>query len=179
MDDSGSNVLSAGLYEFLGSARALGIKSVAVSLGQRRHARGVRASALAGAGSLANQRSVAGRGDLGVASSASRIGRVGDRTEKHAVVFVLSVVDLVLFEVARAQISRARSTFFVELYFGVALRYCGDFEQDIDGHATGCPRTLLVVERRSLALAQHFSSRSICVGFGTSLCVDNLGTKVS
>src|ERR1700720_343829 len=100
LDDRRGYLLSAGFDQFLDSTRALGIKSIAVSSRKRGDARSVRDSPLASSAPFADQWCVARCGDLGFASGPSRIGGVDHRIEKHAVLFVLSLVDLVLSEVA-------------------------------------------------------------------------------
>jgi hypothetical protein len=90
---------------------------------------------------------MAGRGNLGGASSPSGISGVGHRTEKHAVVCVLSLVDLVLFEMAGSRSSHtARSTsYLVELHRVIGLRCCRDLEQIFDGDAADRAWLVLVV----------------------------------
>ena len=78
LDKYRGDVLPAGFNQFLASTRAVGIKSAAVSLGEYRDACGMRDFAVASAASVASQRSLARRGDLGAAPGAGRIGGVGD-----------------------------------------------------------------------------------------------------
>ena len=154
MDDGGGHLLSAGLNEFLAAARALGIKSTAVSSGQRGDARRVRAFALAGIAPFTDQGRVARGGNLGATSGPGRIGGVDHGIKKHAVVFVLFVVDLVLSQMARSQSFGARSTYRrLELRRRVALRPRRDLEQVVNRNAASCPRFVLVVAGRALALA--------------------------
>lgn len=110
LDDCGRDLLSASFNYFLASTRALGTQSVTVSSGQRRDARGVRDLALAGAAAFADQRCMAWGNDLGSASCPGGICRVDYRIEKHPIVFVVFVVDLVLPEVARKRSVSGRPT---------------------------------------------------------------------
>ena len=101
MDDERSDVLSAGVNQFLDAARDLGTCSPALPSGQHRHADGLCDSALAGVAALERARRMARCRVVGVAPGTGGVGGVDHRIEKHAVRFVLSARHLVLVGMAQ------------------------------------------------------------------------------
>ena len=156
------------------------LKPVAVSPGQCRHACGLRDFVVARAVEIARERRLARRSHLGVTSSPSRVGRLDHGIKEHAIVFLLSVVDLVFLEVARDKRSHARSTSCVaKLRRFFALRDRRDLEQIFYRHVADRFGFVLVVDGRQMArsLQREADSFSNCLRDCKRL--DNLGTKVS
>ena len=67
-------------------------------------------SSLAGLATTKCSRRLAGSGAMGVAPGDGPISRLGNRAEKHAIGLLLSVVDLLLFEMGRATTDYADNT---------------------------------------------------------------------
>lgn len=156
------------------------LKPVAVSPGQCRHACGLRDFVVARAVEIARERRLARRSYLGVTSSPGRVGRLDHGIKEHAIVFLLSVVDLVFLEVARDKRSHARSTSCgVELCPVHLVRRARDPEQIVDRHVADRFGFVLVVDGRQMArsLQREADSFSNCLRDCKRL--DNLGTKVS
>ena len=90
------------LTTLLDSSSFCRAKSPALSHPQRHISRRIGAAALARPRSIARARCLARRSNLGVASGAGAIGRVGHRNEEHAVGLLLPACYFLLFTITRS-----------------------------------------------------------------------------
>src|SRR5262249_71034 len=144
-------------------------------------------SALAPFATASSSRCVVRRCPLGVASGNGAIGRMGYRTKEHAVMLVLSVIDLVLFEVVRpgrvgSETARAadwRPPLLSSVRLISPSLSFGDAKQTLGRDAAFCARALHLVAARKNPLARCASARPVCANFSACQRVDDLGTKIS
>ena len=153
LDDKRVATFSPGDYRVLGGTRAVGIGPAAVSYREYFRARGVCGFALAGVAGLARTGRMAGRGVMGAASVAGRIGSVDFRDEEHAVVPVLSFDDFFLCAMAANKRCRAAWRKQWRLCVDVGFRRHGDGQQIVDGCAAGDSLLVRVVDGGPVAVA--------------------------
>src|SRR2546430_10972521 len=102
LDKRERSLLPARPYDVLDSSSFCRAKSPALSHPQRHISRRIGAAALACPRSIARARRLAGRDNLGAASGAGAIGRVGHRNEEHAVGLLLPACYFLLFTFTRS-----------------------------------------------------------------------------
>jgi len=101
LDQRTSGLLPAGAYDFLDSAQVRRPFALAIPSFECAFARRIGCLAVAGLATTECSRRLAGSGAMGFASGDGPISRLGNRAEKHAIGFFLSVVDLLFFEIGQ------------------------------------------------------------------------------
>src|SRR6266550_4715886 len=141
---------------------------------------------------------------LGIAPDNGAIGRLGDRAQKHAVVPVLSFVDLLFFEMARATTDHAdgrhketrMGTFQSAPATGKKLPLVGiirapgvvcfvaglfhtrDRKQAIHGHVACCARSLCLVAKRTNPMAGCCGACAVWANIRACQRLDDFGTEI-
>ena len=110
MDQRAGGLLPAGAYDFLDSAQGRRLSPMAIPFSECAFARRIGRPALAGLATTECSRRVAGSGAMGFAPGNGPISRLGNRAEKHAVLPLLSIIDLLLFEMGTATTDYAHNT---------------------------------------------------------------------
>ncbi len=118
---------------------------------------------------------MAGSRPLGITPGNGPIGGVDNGVKEHAVMPVLSFVDLVFLEI-RHRVAAKQA--LVALWWGPAVFYLGDHEQAGHGHVAGRPRLMCLVAERANPVARPRGARSVCADFGAGQRLDDLGTKI-
>ena len=101
LDQRASSVLPAGAYEFLDSAQVRRPVALAIPSFECAFARRIGCLALADLAAIECSRRVAGSGAMGFAPRDGPISRLGNRAEEHTIGLLLSLVDLLFFEMER------------------------------------------------------------------------------
>ena len=116
------------------------------------------------------------RRTLGVAPGDGRIGRLGDGVEKHSVVSLLPIVDLLFFEIRFR--GKRHSEALVGRWFGARVFYSRYFEQAFHGNAAGGTRALCLVAQEAHLLGRCRNACSILRAFRGGERLDDLGTEI-
>ena len=145
---------------------------------------------------------------LGVAPGDGAIGRLGDGAQKHAVVPLLSFVDFLFFEMARATTDDAdntdgrhketrRGSFQsapaavkklpvvgiirapMAVCFVPGLFHTRDRKQAVHGHVACCARSLSLVADRTSPMAGCCRACAVCANIRACQRLDDFGTEVS
>src|SRR6476646_1024225 len=140
LDEHECILLPARPHDVLDSSSFCRAKSPALSHPQRHISCRSGAAALACPRSIARARRLAGRSNLGVASGAGAIGRVGHGNEEHAVGLLLSACYFLLFTITRSQ------TKFCLLLADDLFCRCRNHEQTLHRNAAAGAGALPVVE---------------------------------
>src|SRR6266700_3161746 len=144
---------------------------------------------------------------LGIAPDNGAIGRLGDGIKKYSIVPVLSFIDFLFFEMARATTDDADNTdgghketrrgtsqnapaAFKKLPLVDIIRAPGavcfvagvfhtrDRKQAIHGHVACCARSLCLVAERTNPMAGCCGACAVCANIRPCQCLDDLGTEV-
>lgn len=162
MDQRAGNLLPAGAYDFLDFAQVRRPFALAIPSSKCAFARGVSGLALAGLATTECSRRLAGSGTMGFAPGDGPISRLGNRAEKHAIGFLLSVVRLLFFEIGcsnprtsgiRFALAANWRALLVAFCFVFSLLHPGDPEQAFSGHVACGSLPLYLVANRTAALA--------------------------
>src|SRR4029077_376727 len=99
LDQRAGGLLPAGADDFLDCAQVRRPVALAIPPSECVFARRISCLALASLATTKCSRRLAGRGAMGFAPGDGPISRLGNRAEKHAIGPLLSVVDLLFFEI--------------------------------------------------------------------------------
>src|SRR6476646_2069758 len=173
LDERECVLLPARPYDVLDSSSFCRAKSPALSHPQRHISRRIGAAALACPRSIARARCLAGRSNLGVASGAGAIGRVGHRNEEHAVGLLLPACYFLLFAITRSQ-----TKFYLLLADDLLFRR-RNYEQTFHRNAAAGAGALSVVARKRNQAARPAFIAPFRSNFAAGERMDNLGTEIS
>ena len=144
---------------------------------------------------------------LGIAPDNGAIGRLGDGIEKYSIVPVLSFIDFLFFEMARATTDDADNTdsghketsrgafqsapvvvkkpplvgiirASVAVCFVAGLFHTRDRKQAIHGRVACCARSLRLVAKRTNPMAGCCGTCAVCGNIRACQRLDDLGTEV-
>ena len=101
LDQRTGGLLPVGAYDFLGGAQVRRPFALALPSFECAFACRISCLAVAGLATTKCSRRLAGSGAMGFASGDGPISRLGNRAEKHAIGLLLSVVDLLFFEMGQ------------------------------------------------------------------------------
>src|SRR4029077_17973482 len=148
LDQRAGGLLPAGADDFLDCVQVCRPFALAIPPSECVFARRISCLALAGLATTKCSWRLAGSGAMGFASGDGRISRLGNRAEKHAIGPLLSVVDLLFFEIGCsdpragglqfATASEWRTPLFA-FCFVLSLLHPGDFKQAFGGHVACRP----------------------------------------
>jgi hypothetical protein len=138
LDQRSGGLLSARADDLLGDAQIRWVASISVSHTKRFDARGIGDIALARPSTTRDRWRVVGFCAVGIASGDGAIGRVGYRAEKHAVLPVLSVLNLLLLKLGEAIAHNAddMDKEQLDLWSVTSLFRTRDFKQAVCSHVT-------------------------------------------